>query len=124
MLNNIAMQMLQKMPQFQQYQPLIQTLQNSANPMAILQQKFGNNPAFQKAMKAVQGKNPQEIEQYVKNTFFASNKLAAGTAEKQNDIYLYKITITDKSGEKAESVNKTFVMQLKEGTDFVMSFNK
>lgn len=65
-----------------------------------------------------------EFETYVKNTFFASNKLAVGTAEKQNDIYLYKITITDKSGEKAESVSKTFVMQLKEGTDFAMSFSK
>lgn len=75
MLNNIAMQMLQKIPQLQQYQPLIQTLQNSANPMAILQQKFGNNPAFQKAMKAVQGKNPQEIEQYVKNTFFTQTNI-------------------------------------------------
>lgn len=74
--------------------------------------------------KANNFKTQAEFETYVKSTFFASNKLAAGTAEKQNDIYLYKITITDKSGEKAESVSKTFVMQLKEGTDFVMSFSK
>ena len=67
MLNNIAMQMLQKIPQFQQYQPLIQTLQNSANPMAILQQKFGNNPAFQQAMKVANGKSPEEIQQFVSN---------------------------------------------------------
>ena len=66
----------------------------------------------------------QEFETYVKNTFFASNKLASGTAEKQNDIYLYQITITDKTEVKKESVTKTFVMKLKEGTDFVMSFSK
>lgn len=66
----------------------------------------------------------QEFEQYCKTIFFENNKLAASGAQKQNDVYLYTITISDRSGSNAENIRKTFVMQLKQGTDFVMSFSK
>lgn len=75
MLNNIAMQMLQKMPNFQQFNPIIEMLKNSNDPMAVLQQQYGNNPIFQKVMKSIEGKNPQEIEQFVKNTFFTQTNI-------------------------------------------------
>ncbi len=64
-----------------------------------------------------------DFENYVKKNFFSENKLASGKVEKQSDIYLYDIIISDASGKNINNVNKTFVMQLKEGTDFVMSFN-
>ena len=75
MLNNIAMQMLQKMPAFQQFQPFIQMMQQSPNPMALMQQKFGNDPAFQKAVNSIRGKNPKEVEEFVKNTFFTQTNI-------------------------------------------------
>ena len=64
------------------------------------------------------------FENYVKTNFFTQNKLAAGKADIQNDLYIYQITITDASGKNTNKVTKSFVMQLKEGTDFVMSFSK
>ncbi len=64
-----------------------------------------------------------DFEKYVKENFFEQNKLSAKNAEKQEDIYLYTIMISDASGKDENSITKTFVMQLKEGTDFVMSFS-
>lgn len=63
-----------------------------------------------------------EFQAYVKKNFFGKNKLAAGKAEKQGNLYLYDITISDASGQNKSKETKRFVMQLKEGTDFVMSF--
>lgn len=64
------------------------------------------------------------FENYVKTNFYAQNKLAAGKADIQNDLYIYQITITDALGKNTNKITKSFVMQLKEGTDFVMSFSK
>ena len=75
MINNIAMQILQQMPAFKQMSPLINNLQNAQNPMALLQQQFGNDPAFQKAMETFKGKSPQEIEQFAKNMFFTQTNI-------------------------------------------------
>lgn len=66
----------------------------------------------------------QEFEKYVKQNFFEQNKLTAGKAEKQGNIYMYRINSTDNTGKNTNTISKTFVMQLKEGTDFVMSFSK
>lgn len=67
-------------------------------------------------------KTQADFENYVKNNFFEQNKLAAGKAEKQGDVYLYNVTISDASGKDSKTITTSFVMQLKEGTDFVMSF--
>lgn len=75
MINNIAMQILQKMPAFKQMSPIINNLQMAQNPMAILQQRFGADPAFQKAMETIKGKSPQEIEQFAKNMFFTQTNI-------------------------------------------------
>lgn len=64
-----------------------------------------------------------DFENYIKSNFFEKNQITVQNAEKQEDIYLYTINITDSSGKSSDSINKTFVMQLKEGTDFVMSFS-
>lgn len=63
-----------------------------------------------------------QFEAYAKKNFFNDNKLAAGKAEKQGNLYLYDITISDATGKETNTKKKNFVMQLKEGTDFVMSF--
>ena len=48
---------------------LIGMLQNSNNPMAVLQQLLGNNPQFKQVMQIANGKSPQELEQYVRNLY-------------------------------------------------------
>ena len=67
-------------------------------------------------------KTIEEFSTYIKKNFFDKNKLAAGKVEKQNNIYLYDISISDATNKETEIKKKNFVMQLKEGTDFVMSF--
>ena len=63
------------------------------------------------------------FEKYMKANFYTSNKAKASNGKKQGDIYTYDVTISDKTGENSKTFKKTFVMQLKEGTDFVMSFS-
>lgn len=48
---------------------LIGMLQNSNNPMGIVKQMFGNNPRYAQIMQIIQGKNPQQLEQYVRNLY-------------------------------------------------------
>ena len=48
---------------------LIGMLQNANNPMALMQQVLGTNPQFKQVMQIVQGKSPQELEQYVRNLY-------------------------------------------------------
>lgn len=48
---------------------LIGLLQNSNNPIGVLQQLLGNNPQYRQVMQMAQGKSPQELEQYVRNLY-------------------------------------------------------
>lgn len=52
---------------------LIGMLQNSANPLGVMQQMFGNTPQFQKTMQVVQGKTPAQLEQYARNLAKSQN---------------------------------------------------
>ena len=40
----------------------------SKNPMGLLQQLSQNNPKLKRVMEVINGKSPQELEQYVRNT--------------------------------------------------------
>lgn len=65
MLNNNQMPF---MPQGQNNpMQLLQMLSNSQNPMAIMQQMFGNDPRFKQVLQIAGNKTPQELEQYTKN---------------------------------------------------------
>lgn len=46
---------------------LIEMLQNTNNPMALMRQILGSNPQFQQVMQIAQGKSPAQLEQYVRN---------------------------------------------------------
>ena len=52
---------------------MFQMLQQSQNPMGMMQNMFGKNPQFQHVMKMVQGKSPKELEQYVRNVAKTQN---------------------------------------------------
>lgn len=69
-------------------------------------------------------KTEADFEKYIKANFFDKNKVGAKNPKLHGNVYTYELTISDASGKKTNKVNKTFVMQLNEGTDFVMSFNK
>lgn len=47
----------------------LKMLSNCNNPLAMMQQMYGNNPKFQQFMGMVNGKTPQETEQFIKNMF-------------------------------------------------------
>lgn len=46
---------------------LIGLLQNSQNPMMMIQQMMGNHPQYKQIMQVIQGKTPQQLEQYTRN---------------------------------------------------------
>ena len=46
---------------------ILQMFRNSNNPMAVMQQLSNNNPQLQQLMQNLQGKTPQELEQYARN---------------------------------------------------------
>ena len=46
---------------------LLQMIRTSANPMMMIQQMAQNNPQLQSLMQNIQGKTPQELEQYARN---------------------------------------------------------
>lgn len=48
-------------------------LQQSHNPIGLLQQFFGQNPNFNKIMQIVQNKTPQQLERYVRNLYKGQN---------------------------------------------------
>ena len=43
-------------------------LQKAQNPIGLLQQLSQNNPKLQRVIEIMNGKTPQELEQYVRNT--------------------------------------------------------
>lgn len=53
---------------------LMMMFRNSNNPMAMIQQMFGQHPQYSQIMGMIQGKSPQEIEQYVKNLYQSQGK--------------------------------------------------
>lgn len=52
---------------FQNPMQLLNLLQNNANPMGLMNQMFGSNPIYQQVMQMTQGKNPNQIQQIIKN---------------------------------------------------------
>lgn len=48
---------------------LFQMLRGAQNPMQMMMSMFGSNPQFNQVMQIVQGKSPQELEQYVRNAY-------------------------------------------------------
>lgn len=63
-------------------------------------------------------KTVQEFKNYVIQNF-SGKQLKYGECKQQGSLYIFDITIT----EGTKQMNKRVIMQLKDGTDFVMSFN-
>lgn len=46
---------------------MLEMLQNSGNPQAMMQQMFGNNPMFQRAQSMLQGKSHRAQMKIIEN---------------------------------------------------------
>lgn len=62
------------------------------------------------------------FETYMQENFFSFNNMEVQSIEKISDNYVCEVTLSSGYGVASEQTTKTFIMQLKEGTDFVMSF--
>lgn len=46
---------------------IMSMLQNSQNPMGIIQQIYASHPKYDQVMQIIKGKSPAELEQYARN---------------------------------------------------------
>lgn len=46
---------------------MLGALRNAQNPMTLLNQLSGQNPQLKRVMEVMNGKSPQELEEYVRN---------------------------------------------------------
>ena len=60
-----------------------------------------------------------DLQKYIENNFFEKENIEFVELIQEGEIYIYKTKI---KGESKESTF-TIIMKLKEGTDFVFSFN-
>lgn len=65
----------------------------------------------------------EKFKEYIKNNFFEQNEATFQKGEQVGNIYVYRVTVKDASQKVEKQVKKDIIIQLKEETDFVMSFN-
>lgn len=68
-------------------------------------------------------KTQSEFEKYVNANLFANNTISYESYSKEGSLHIYKLKITDTTEKNKEEIEFKIIMQLKEGTDFVMSFS-
>lgn len=64
----------------------------------------------------------QDFKEYIESTLYTKNEVSYESFEEQTGLYKYKVKITNKENDQ-ESITKTFIVKLNDGTDFEMSFN-
>lgn len=65
----------------------------------------------------------EAFENYMRNSWFSYNIEAEGDITKEGNNYIYELKLLNSSASTAEKKEVTIIMQLGEGTDFVMSFS-
>lgn len=64
----------------------------------------------------------EDFESFIKNNFYEKNKVAYNVIEKQGNQFICDLTLIN-SNNDTEQKDITVIMQLKQKTDFVMSFS-
>lgn len=64
-------------------------------------------------------RNEESFKRYAEK-YLKNNQLKYDKCEKSGDLYIYDVTIIENNN---NTIQKTFIMKLLEGTDFVFSFN-
>lgn len=72
--------------------------------------------------KAINYVTVENFEKDIKTKLFNRNKVKEVSGSNEGSTYIYKLTIVDVENNENEQA-MTVIMQLKEGTDFVMSFS-
>jgi len=72
--------------------------------------------------KAVNYPTLESFESEMKTKLFEQNEVKSVSATNEGETYIYKLTITDVKDNKKEQ-KVTIIMQLRQGTDFVMSLS-
>ncbi len=67
-------------------------------------------------------KTEEEFVNYAKENFYNNSTIKFNQFNKQGEVYTYSVTLTNE--ETKEQKNKTFIVQLQEETDFVLSFDR
>lgn len=65
----------------------------------------------------------ENFKTYMENNFFSNNIMEVENIEKVSNNYVCEVLLKSGYGLASEEKTKTFIMQLLDGTDFVMSFN-
>lgn len=68
-------------------------------------------------------KNQAEFEKYMQNNFFDNNIVGTLTIKNEGNIFTIEVPYKEGLSSAAEQRTKTFIVKLKEGTDFELSFN-
>ncbi len=68
-------------------------------------------------------KSELDFEKYIKSNFFEKNEISTKEYEKRQDTHIISINIKDSKDKAKKGISRKIIMQLKEGTEFVMSFN-
>ena len=63
------------------------------------------------------------FEQYVKNNLYVNNIVGYKDYQKNGEVYVYNIQLTDATGVNSKIIKMKVVMALQQGTDFVLSFS-
>lgn len=64
-----------------------------------------------------------DFETYAENTFYDNNSVGYTNYQTSGNLHIFELNITDKSNATSPAITKNFIMQLLDGTDFVMSFS-
>lgn len=67
--------------------------------------------------------NEEDFIKYANVVFVNKNMVNYGKFTAEGENYIYDVTLTDKKKKSIRIIDKQFIMQLKDGTDFVCSFS-
>ena len=67
-------------------------------------------------------KDQKSFEEYMKNNWFSYNLQTNIDIKSEGINYICNVTLRDGAGSASNETNKTIIMQLKDNTDFIMSF--
>lgn len=65
----------------------------------------------------------QSFENYMKKHIYEDNKISYSEFKEEGNAYTYKVYFRNNKNSNAKAIEKTFIMQLQNGTEFILSFN-
>lgn len=65
----------------------------------------------------------ENFETYIKENLYENNSISYTNYQTNANLHIYEINIKNADVENSSVITKNFIMQLLDGTDFVMSFN-